>query len=101
MKFCPKCGYEDSIYWRHSRYDFNADYCRREEFPEIEPELDLALGEDEPLVDGRYVYYRRGTGKVWVYRVALEDFKVSCEKRRAYTPPKQTITPKSLTSFCS
>jgi hypothetical protein len=93
MKFCPKCGFEDSIYWRHSRYDFNADYCRREEFTEIEADLDMALGEYVPLIDEHYVYYRRGKGKIWVYRVAIEDFKVSTEKRRAYTKSKPSSKP--------
>jgi hypothetical protein len=60
----------------------------------------MALGEEEPLIDGRLVYYRRGTAKCWVYRVALEDFKVSCEKRRAYTPSKEKVPAKPLTSFC-
>lgn len=98
MKFCPMCGYEDDICWRHSRYNFNADYYRREEFAEIEPELSEVLSEDEPLIDGRYVYYRRGTAKIWVYRVAIEDFKVSTEKRRAYTKPKKELI-KPLPSF--
>lgn len=88
MKKCPNCGLHDGLYWRGSRYDFNADYCRREEFLEMEPELSEALGENEPLTDEDMVYYRRGTGKVWVYRVAIEDFKVSTEKRRAWTKPK-------------
>jgi len=57
MRVCPKCGYEDQPIWRHSRYDFNADYCRREEFEEIEPLLSEALSETEPLIDGRNIYY--------------------------------------------
>jgi hypothetical protein len=71
--------------------EYNFKCCRRGEFAEIEPELDMALGEEEPLIDGRYVYYRRGTGKIWVYRVAIEDFKVSCEKRHAYTKSKPKL----------
>jgi len=63
---------------------------------EIESELDLALGEEEPLVNGRYVYYRRGTGKIWIYRVNVEDFKVSCEKRRAYTKVRMKINQRRL-----
>jgi hypothetical protein len=54
---------------------------------DIEPELDEVLSETEPLVDGPYVYYRRGTAKLWVYRVPLEDFKVNCE--RGWTKPKK------------
>ena len=96
MKFCPDCGYEDPAVWRHSRYDFNADYCRREEFAELEPLLSEALSDTEPLVDGRIIYYRRGTAKIWVYRVALEDYKVSVEKRRAYTKPKVILNQTKL-----
>ena len=87
MKICPNCGTRDGIYWRGSRYDFNADYCRSEEFAEMEPELAEVLPDDMPLVDRPLVYYRRGTGKIWVYRVALEDFHVDCD--RAYTKPKR------------
>ncbi len=86
MKVCHVCGAHDGPYWRGSRYDFNADYCRREEFLEMQPELSESLSETEPLVDSPYVYYRRGTAKAWVYRVLLEDFKVDCE--RAWTKPK-------------
>ena len=89
MRVCPKCGERDGIYWRGSRYDFNAEYCRREEFAEMEPELDECLAEDHPLVDGSTVYYRRGSNKTWVYRVQLEDFHVDAE--RAYTKPRNAV----------
>jgi len=93
MKVCPICGFRDSAFWRHSRYDFNADYCTRQEFAEIEPELSEVLSDTEPLVDFPYVYYRRGSAKAWVYRVPIEDFKVSVDKHRAWDKPKRLLDP--------
>ncbi|MEM2338420.1 MAG: hypothetical protein QXP06_07500, partial [Candidatus Bathyarchaeia archaeon] len=60
MKVCPKCGFKDPDYWRHSRFDYNADYCRFEEFKEISPELATLLENKpnfQPVEDEYYYYY--------------------------------------------
>ena len=81
MKICPNCGHRDNPYWRHSRFDFNADYMREDDFAREFPELFKQLPpKPEKLILGLYVYYRRGKKEKQVYRVALEDYKVETEK---------------------
>ena len=80
MKICPKCGHRDNPLWRHSRYDFNADYMHKDDFTREYPMLNNQLGpKPQPLYDGDYVYYRRGTGSLQVYRVSKEDYKMPTE----------------------
>jgi len=81
MKVCSVCGHRDNPYWRHSRFDFNADYMREDDFAREFPELYAQLpSKPKKLVLGLYVYYRRGKKEKQVYRVALEDYKVETEK---------------------
>jgi hypothetical protein len=87
MRVCPKCGYKDNPQWRHSRFDFNADYMRfdeAEKIPELEPiTKDLKNNSNfVPCIRPPYSYYRRGTGGIWLYRVASEDFRVPRERKR-------------------
>ena len=86
MRICPKCGYRENPNWRHSRFDFNADYMRFEEAFQ-DPELkDVCMQLQNkktyvPIEIGDYIYYRRGTGGIYLYRVPNEDFKVPRERR--------------------
>jgi len=86
MRVCPKCGYRENSLWRHSRFDFNADYMRfddAEEDPEL-VEVCQALKDKKPYdpIDfDPYIFYRRGTGGIFLYRVPKEDFKVPRERR--------------------
>ena len=87
MRVCPKCGYRDNPYWIHSRFDFNADYMRFEEAerdPELREVCRLLEGKKtyEPIEVGPYIYYRRGTGGIYLYRVLKEDFKAPRERVR-------------------
>lgn len=83
MKECPNCGYRDNPYWRASRFDFNADYMKEEDFAIQYPELYEALGpKPETLGDGPILYYRRGKREKQVYRVLREDYKVETEKAK-------------------
>jgi len=96
VKKCPKCGFRDNPKWRHSRFDFNADYMRFEEALK-EPELKKIA---EHLKDAKnfvpcmihgYAYYRRGTNGLYFYRVLQEDFKIPRERvkhKRANNQPK-------------
>lgn len=96
MKVCPRCGYKDHDYWRHSRFDYNADYCTFEEFREINPELAEKLKgmkNFQPVEDEHYYYYRRGTGGNFVYRVWKPEFKVPRERvRHTLSPSKRLKT---------
>jgi len=94
MKVCPNCGYRDNPLWRHSRYDFNADYMRWEDALEQPELLDICnkLSKQPKgtiFVVGPYTFYRRGTKGLWLYRVANEDYKVQVEKRARALNGKQ------------
>jgi hypothetical protein len=86
MRVCPKCGYKDNPLWQHSRFDYNADYMRFEEaindkFLSVVCEF---LKDKENFVPFDYyglIYYRRGTGGIYLYRVAKEDFRVPRERK--------------------
>lgn len=81
MKICPKCGERDNPYWRHSRFDFNADYMSEADFQREYPNLYKGLPEKPyKLFWSPYIYYRRGKKEKQVYRVAMEDYKVETEK---------------------
>lgn len=85
MRVCPKCGYKDADEWRHSRFDYNADYCRFDEAPDEVWDVVLILkdaGNFEPFEKGSYIYYRRGTGGIWLYRVWKPDFKMPRERKK-------------------
>jgi hypothetical protein len=89
MKVCPSCGYTDNPYWRHSRFDYNADYMRYEDFREQFPNITQSENSNihNPLVLEGYTYYRRGTGGLEVYRVANEDFRMPRERKNHKAVP--------------
>ena len=95
MLICPKCGYRDNPLWRHSRFDFNADYMRFEEAikqPELKEITDLlAMDISLKFTTGGYYYYRRGKGKIWLYRVPEEDYKVETEKLKPKKKKDRTL----------
>ena len=81
MKICPRCGHRDNPFWKHSRFDYNADYMREEDFKKEYPILYSWLPpKPKYLKYNEYVYYRRGKKEKQVYRVAKEDYKVETEK---------------------
>ena len=89
MIVCPKCGYRENRLWRHSRFDFNADYMRFEEaMAQKELKAICEFLKDKknfvPFIPngGPYTYYRRGTGGLYLYRVLTEDFKVHREGKK-------------------
>lgn len=83
MKICDKCGHRDNPYWRHSRFDFNADYMREEDFVIQYPLLMAKLPQKGKYLQTKYyIYYRRGKKEKEVYRVAIEDYKVETEKAK-------------------
>lgn len=87
MKVCPQCGFRDNPLWRHSRFDFNADYIRFEEGFNIGELVDICeqlkdKGNFDPVAMGAYLFYRRGTGGIYLYRVLKEDFEVPRERKR-------------------
>ena len=97
MKECPRCGFKDSPLWRHSRFDFNADYMRFEEAMRIKElhEICEFLKDKKnfvPFESGSYIFYRRGKGGLYLYRVLKEDFKVPRERKKhmAGLNPAQT-----------
>ena len=86
MKVCPECGFADNPKWRHSRFDFNADYMRFDEAmaeKELHEVCENLKGKKNfvPFVVGCYTFYRRGTGSIYLYRVLNEDFKVPRERK--------------------
>jgi len=87
MRVCPNCNFKDSIHWRHSRFDFNADYMRFDT-AKNQPELKSVVhflkdkGNFIPFHWGPFVFYRRGKGGLYLYRVEKEDFKVNRERKK-------------------
>jgi hypothetical protein len=84
MKVCPNCGQRDNPYWRHSRFEWNADYMRWEDFQQEYYALSKDLENKQnhvPVEDHGYFYYRRGTGGIEVYRVWHEDYKMPRERK--------------------
>jgi len=77
---CPNCGYRDNF--RTSRFDFNAEYIRFDESEDEEIKNALAKAKNfEPYEKKGLIYYRRGTGGLWLYRVAKEDFRMPRERK--------------------
>lgn len=84
MKICPICGYRDNSLWRHSRFDYNADYMSWEDFQREFQNFAQLLQDKknhDPIELGNYVFYRRGTGGLEVYRVAKEDYNMPRERK--------------------
>ena len=85
MRVCEKCGHMDNPLWRHSRFDYNADYMRWEDFQKEYPILADVLWHfpnNVPKEDSGYFYYRRGTGGLEVYRVWKPDYKMPRERKK-------------------
>jgi len=87
MKVCLNCGFRDNPLWRGSRFDFNADYMRFDEAMSQKELMQICdflqdKGTFVPFELGPYIYYRRGTGGVYLYRVLKEDFKVPRERKK-------------------
>jgi hypothetical protein len=83
IKICYNCGCVDNVYWRHSRFDYNADYMRYDQFQNEYPMLSKQLENrrnHDPVEDEHYYYYRRGTGGIEVYRVWKPDYKMPRER---------------------
>jgi hypothetical protein len=90
MKVCTCCGQRDNPYWRHSRFEWNADYMRWEDFQTEYPALARSLENKQnhvPVEDLGYYYYRRGTGGIEVYRVWNEDYKIPRERKSHKVAP--------------
>jgi len=85
MKVCTECGHVDNPLWRHSRFDFNADYMKTEDFKNEYPILWKKLHgrkNHDPIEDEHYYYYLRGTGGIQVYRVWKLDYKMPRERKK-------------------
>lgn len=86
MKVCPICGFKDNPQWRHSRFDYNADYMRFDEALN-DPDLNVICQflKDKPnfvpYEINSICFYRRGTGGIYLYRVPKEDFRVPRERK--------------------
>jgi len=88
MKVCPKCGYEDPPYWKHSRHgwDRQTDYCRIEDIKNLEPALYEILTQKGECDDGLY-YYKLSKGG-YVYRLLSRDGKQAYNKHGYTEHPK-------------
>ncbi|MEM2108145.1 MAG: hypothetical protein QXL10_02535 [Candidatus Bathyarchaeia archaeon] len=87
MKLCPRCGYRDNPLWRHSRFDFDADYMRFDDAESVSELREVTeflrdKGNFVPFTRDGYVFYRRGTGGLWLYRVAAENYRVPRERKK-------------------
>jgi hypothetical protein len=77
MRECPRCHFLDPPNWRHPAHYPDLDYCRYDEFLEIQPELARKLVPDSEVEDELYVYRRSkqtrtkkgDRGGKYVYRV--------------------------------
>jgi hypothetical protein len=86
---CPRCKELEILLHpqlRNSRFDFNARYIRFDEaqqiseFQAITKALENAKNV-EPYKVGNFVFYRRGTGSIWLYVVPECDFRVPRERK--------------------
>lgn len=71
---------------RNSRFDFNARYIRFDEaqqIPEFKNITDFLTNADNKTKYevGDYVFYRRGTGGIYLYCVPKWDYKVPRERK--------------------
>lgn len=87
MKVCPQCGFRERANFRTSRFDYNADYLRTdealqlEEYKPIVKELKRRPKGDYYFDGKHYIYYLRGSGQLYFYRVPYEDYKVGRERK--------------------
>jgi hypothetical protein len=85
LKVCPCCNYIDRSQFRASRFDYDSEYMRFDESKSELPEVYEALKDKAnffPYAIGELVYYRRGTGGLWLYRVLKENFRVPRERKQ-------------------
>jgi hypothetical protein len=104
VKVCPCCGHVDRSQFRASRFDFDAEYMRFDEAVAEVPKVVQFL-KDKPNFFPYYaghgfdlVYYRRGTGGLWLYRVLKENFRVPRERKRHKV---EALVTQPLLSFSS
>jgi hypothetical protein len=106
--WCPHCGYKENPQWRNSRFVYNADLMRFDE-AEQDPELErfcrfLANKKNAfpfyALAEG-LVYYRRGTDRMYLYRVPISDFNMPRERKnhKAHVRVKAAIGVSPLNEF--
>lgn len=85
MRVCSKCGFVDNLLWRHSRFEYNTDYMRtddfKKEYPKIWKELS-PLKNHQPVKNGHYIYYKRGTGSIQIYRVWENEYNIPRERKK-------------------
>ena len=74
MRVCPKCGYTDPPYWRHSKFSSWIDLCEYEDFKEMHPDLAQRLEDGEQNVEDKDYVYRRTKNLKRVHRKAKVDF---------------------------
>ena len=73
MRKCPKCGYEDPRYWKHSKYSFHVDFCSFENFRLFMPQLAKKLDKGGKIVSDEFYYYRLTKTSQVVQRIAKTD----------------------------
>ena len=75
MRVCPKCGYVDPPYWRHSRFSYWLDIIEVENLALVKPELAKILKKEKKgfVVEDKDYYYRKGKNGVFVERKAKID----------------------------
>lgn len=69
MKTCPRCGFEDPVFWRQNRWVSDVTYGRIEDFqaePLYQALRDIRPGEVKS--DATDFYYRGKKQKLYVYR---------------------------------
>ena len=91
MKVCPKCGHVDRTQFRTSRFEYDQEYMRFDEAKADYPQIYEALKDKPnqwPLSIGEEIYYRRGTGGLWLYRCLKENFKMPRERKTHKVKPK-------------
>ena len=85
MKVCPNCGYVDRSQFRASRFDYDSEHMRFDEAASEVPQVVDALKDKPnffPYSVGELIYYRRGTGGLWLYRVLKENFRIPRERKK-------------------
>jgi hypothetical protein len=86
---CPRCKELEILLHpqlRNSRFDFNARYIRFDEAqqaPEFQAVTKALEHADNfiPYKVSNFIFYRRGTGGLWLYVVPECDFRVPRERK--------------------
>ena len=92
MRVCPKCGYIDPPEWRHLRWSYWIDFCTREDFSRLQPNIMARLLNGEKLAkDKAEIYIYRLSGSNNIHRKALidygEQFSIPMEHHQYRTIP--------------